>query len=403
MKPYPFAALNHFTTPCSLLNFFTPRRDLRHLPGVTPVGGARNYPGDGPLHHYGITRPNQMRRHAGTKLPALSRAFVGHRAIIASRRLASVAREEMSSAGGSLILQVGGGVRLAAQLFRHDQFRAALRRAAHLKFVHESAHQENSPPGSLQKILFRKRVRHLTDVKAAALIDNVHHELVVGYLEVELNLFVPLLFVSVAEGVDHALPHGHGDFQTIVLVEAGRSGHALGYAFGQGHAVEQRLHGHFDAVGGIRHSVISEAESLRSIAHLQSPPKRPPLLGNAQSHPIFKPNRCGRACGIEWLRSNGAVRFLQRNRDRRWSAPPSESGRAPAPRDPIAPRRSPAAFRPLPKWCSTCGSAWAASARSRKRVFPRRTFGAGGSAPAPRAPAPPPNLQWTLLRATLCI
>src|ERR1700740_1909117 len=55
MKPYPFAALNHFTTPCSLLNFFTPRRDLRDLPGVTPVGGARLWPGSralAPLRDY---------------------------------------------------------------------------------------------------------------------------------------------------------------------------------------------------------------------------------------------------------------------------------------------------------------------------------------------------------------
>src|ERR1700746_2846331 len=82
MKPYPFAALNHFTTPCSLLNFFTPRRDLRHLPGVTPVGGARSYPDNGPLHHYGITRPNQMRRNAGINPPSLSRALYALKPLI---------------------------------------------------------------------------------------------------------------------------------------------------------------------------------------------------------------------------------------------------------------------------------------------------------------------------------
>ena len=37
---------------------------------------------------------------------------------------------------------------------------------------------------------------------------------------------------------------------------------ALGYAFGQGYAVEQRLHGHFDAVGSIRHSFVSEPNSV---------------------------------------------------------------------------------------------------------------------------------------------
>ena len=47
-EPIPFAALNHFTTPCSLLNFPLLVRNVRHLRDVTPVGGARKTRGDGP-------------------------------------------------------------------------------------------------------------------------------------------------------------------------------------------------------------------------------------------------------------------------------------------------------------------------------------------------------------------
>ncbi len=86
------------------------------------------------------------------------------------------------------------------------------------------------------------------------LIDDVYHELVVGYLEHQLNLLVPLLFVSVADGVDHALPHGHPDLQTVIVVEACGSRHAFGYAFRQSHAVEQRLHRYLNAVGSTRHN-----------------------------------------------------------------------------------------------------------------------------------------------------
>src|SRR4029077_15814264 len=97
MKPYPFAALNHFTTPCSLLNFFTPRRDLRHLPGVTPVGGARSYPDNGPLHNYGITRPYQIRRNAGINPPSLSRALYALKPLIPHPHRLPPSRPEIDS------------------------------------------------------------------------------------------------------------------------------------------------------------------------------------------------------------------------------------------------------------------------------------------------------------------
>jgi hypothetical protein len=70
-----------------------------------------------------------------------------------------------------------------------------------------------------------------------------------------LNLLVPLFFVSIAESVDHAFPHGHPDFQAIVVIKSRRSRHSLCYAFGQLDAVEQRLHGYFDPVGTVRHTV----------------------------------------------------------------------------------------------------------------------------------------------------
>jgi hypothetical protein len=79
--------------------------------------------------------------------------------------------------GGLLILQMWGGGPLH-QFLRHDQFGAAPRRAMDFKFVHEGAHQEDSAARGFQKVLFRKRVRHLTQVEALPLIDDVHNELI---------------------------------------------------------------------------------------------------------------------------------------------------------------------------------------------------------------------------------
>src|SRR5207302_4494910 len=115
------------------------------------------------------------------------------------------------------------GVRLT-ELFRHDHFRTALRSATQLKFVHKSSHEESPAAGGLQKIFVRERIRHLMQVKAPPLIEDVHNELVVPHLKVQLNLLVTLLFISVAKGIDHAFPYRHADFQTVVIIEAGRSG-----------------------------------------------------------------------------------------------------------------------------------------------------------------------------------
>ena len=71
------------------------------------------------------------------------------------------------------------------------------------------------------------------------------------------NFLIPLLFVAVAEGVDHAFPHGHADLQAVVIVESGGPGDALGDAFGEVDAVEQRLHDHFDAIGITGHEIMN--------------------------------------------------------------------------------------------------------------------------------------------------
>src|SRR5207248_5321660 len=119
----------------------------------------------------------------------------------------------------------------------------------------EGAHQKNSAAGGLQEVFVSQRVRHLMQIETLPLIDDVNHELIAGHLELELNLLVPLLFISVADGIDHALAHGHADLQAVVIVEARSSGHALRYALGKGHAVEQPLHDHFNAFGSICHNI----------------------------------------------------------------------------------------------------------------------------------------------------
>lgn len=140
-----------------------------------------------------------------------------------------------------------------AQFLCHDQFRATFHGAAHFKFVHEGSHQKNATTGSFQKVLFGKRVRHLLGIKSSTLINDMHYKFVVRDLEIQLNLFVPLLLVSVSKSVDDAFPYRHSNFKAIVIVEPGRSGYAFGYAFGQGDAIEQRLHGDFDPIGGMGH------------------------------------------------------------------------------------------------------------------------------------------------------
>jgi hypothetical protein len=140
-----------------------------------------------------------------------------------------------------------------AQFLCHDQFRATFHGAAHFKFVHEGSHQKNATTGSFQKVLFGKRVRHLLRIKSSTLINDMHYKFLVRDLETQLDLFVPLLLVSVSKRIDDAFPYGHSNFKAIVIVEAGCSGNAFGYAFGQSDAIEQRLHGDFDPIDGIGH------------------------------------------------------------------------------------------------------------------------------------------------------
>ncbi len=91
------------------------------------------------------------------------------------------------------------------------------------------------------------------------------HELLLFDFENELNFLMPLFFVPVAEGVDHAFPHGHADLQAVVIVESGGPGDALGDAFGEGDAVEQRLHDHFDAVGITGHEVYEPTQGSHDL------------------------------------------------------------------------------------------------------------------------------------------
>src|SRR5713226_3636602 len=69
MNPYPFEALNHFTTPCSLANFLLLVQVYCYLLGVTPVGAAKKPAAAGFRSPTGLQNP-QTRAICCHKTPA---------------------------------------------------------------------------------------------------------------------------------------------------------------------------------------------------------------------------------------------------------------------------------------------------------------------------------------------
>ena len=71
-----------------------------------------------------------------------------------------------------------------------------------------------------QQIILVQRVGYFLNFETFALIDYPDDELFVTQCDSHMNLFVPVIAVSVYHGVDHAFSHSHPDTMLLVFIEA---------------------------------------------------------------------------------------------------------------------------------------------------------------------------------------
>lgn len=93
-----------------------------------------------------------------------------------------------------------------------------------IKFIHESAHQENAAAGSPKQILFSEGIGNVGKGEIPALVEDVDDYLFLSELESEKDLAAALLPVPVSIGIDDAFADGHADFVTVLIVESGFAG-----------------------------------------------------------------------------------------------------------------------------------------------------------------------------------
>ena len=77
-----------------------------------------------------------------------------------------------------------------------------------------------------QQIILVQRVGYFLNFKTFALIDDPDDELLLTQCDAHVNMFVPVITVSVYYRVDHAFSHSHADTMLLVFIEAdvGRGG-----------------------------------------------------------------------------------------------------------------------------------------------------------------------------------
>jgi hypothetical protein len=160
---------------------------------------------------------------------------------------------EYAAKAEEISLGVGrGGVGRVAKALGHDNFGASLLRGMDDKFVHEGAHEEDAAAGTLQKILIRERIGDILEAESVALVANIDDELVGGELKGEKNLFLALLPAAVVISVDDAFADGHADFETVIIVEAGRPGDASTHFLSETNTVEKGLERDINALSAVR-------------------------------------------------------------------------------------------------------------------------------------------------------
>src|SRR5580693_2323863 len=139
------------------------------------------------------------------------------------------------------------------QLLGHHDFRSARSSGHHVKLVHESAHQKNSPSRGTEQILFRERVRDIRKAESLPFIQHVNDQLVGGDVHYEVDLFVGALLVSVVKRVDHAFAHAHADAIAVILAKSRRFRHAQTHLLGEINALYLRLQSNFEVLSVWRH------------------------------------------------------------------------------------------------------------------------------------------------------
>ena len=94
--------------------------------------------------------------------------------------------------------------------------------------IHESANEEDPPPGAAQNILGGERIRDAVRIQTAALVGDMHRQSAGGGFKRHIDVFAGVVPISVYHRVHGCLTHRHGNVRHRILVKAGLRRELLG-------------------------------------------------------------------------------------------------------------------------------------------------------------------------------